>query len=76
MSLVFIYIHAYQVSSQLFYALIFGLGFSVGFWAIFVTIASEQFGTNVRVTATTTVPNLVRGSLCPIALIFDFLRNN
>jgi MFS family permease len=76
MSLVFIYIHAYQVSSQLFYALIFGLGFSVGFWAIFVTIASEQFGTNVRATATTTVPNLVRGSLVPIALIFDFLRKN
>jgi hypothetical protein len=46
------------------------LGFSVGFWAIFVANASEQFGTNIRATVTTTVPNFVRGSLVPITLIF------
>ena len=44
-----------------FYALCVALGFGVGYWAVFVTVASEQFGTNIRATATTTVPNLVRG---------------
>jgi hypothetical protein len=47
------------------------LGFSVGFWAIFVTIASEQFGTNIRATVTTTAPTFVRGALVPIAWIFQ-----
>ena len=39
------------------------VGFGAGFWAIFVTIAAEQFGTNIRATVATTVPNMVRGSL-------------
>ena len=39
------------------------LGFGTGFWAIFVTMAAEQFGTNIRATVATTVPNMVRGSL-------------
>jgi putative MFS transporter len=46
------------------------LGFSTGFWAIFVTTAAEQFGTNLRATAATTVPNMVRGSLPLINLMF------
>jgi MFS transporter, putative metabolite:H+ symporter len=40
-----------------------GLGFATGFWAIFVTMAAEQFGTNLRATAATTIPNMVRGML-------------
>ncbi|MEO5646757.1 MAG: MFS transporter [Chitinophagaceae bacterium] len=47
------------------------LGFSTGFWAIFVTIAAEQFGTNLRATAATTIPNMVRGSLPLIVLLFN-----
>ena len=43
--------------------LLAALGFFSGCWAVFVTIASEQFGTNIRAAATTTVPNFVRGSL-------------
>ena len=39
------------------------LGFGVGYWALFVTIAAEQFGTNLRATVTTTVPNFIRGTL-------------
>ncbi|MFQ3577125.1 MAG: MFS transporter, partial [Cytophagales bacterium] len=70
------YVNAFAISSFWFYVLIFGLGFSVGFWAIFVTIASEQFGTNIRATSATTVPNLVRGSLIPIAMMFDFFRKS
>ncbi len=46
------------------------MGFSTGFWAIFVTMGAEQFGTNLRATAATTIPNLVRGSLPLINLLF------
>jgi MFS-type transporter involved in bile tolerance (Atg22 family) len=53
--------------------LCFFMGFSVGYWATFITIASEQFGTNIRATVTTTVPNFVRGALIPINSLFGFL---
>jgi len=58
------------------YILCAGLGFGTGFWAIFVTMAAEQFGTNLRATAATTVPNMVRGSLPLIILFFKGLRNS
>lgn len=52
-----------------------GLGFGTGFWAIFVTMAAEQFGTNLRATAATTVPNMVRGMLAVFILpLFQGLR--
>jgi hypothetical protein len=41
---------------------------------VFVTVASEQFGTNIRATVTTTVPNFVRGSLVPVTICFEYLR--
>ncbi|RVU24988.1 MFS transporter [Sandaracinomonas limnophila] len=53
--------------------IITALGFFGGYWAVFVTSASEQFGTNLRSTVTTTVPNFVRGALIPISLFFKFL---
>lgn len=46
------------------------LGFATGFWAIFVTMGAEQFGTNIRATAATTIPNMVRGALVLINLLF------
>ena len=46
------------------------MGFSAGFWAIFVTMGAEQFGTNLRATAATTIPNMVRGALPLINLMF------
>lgn len=53
-----------------------GLGFGTGFWAIFVTMAAEQFGTNIRSTAATTIPNMVRGMLAIFILpLFQGLRN-
>lgn len=52
------------------YAACTALGFSTGFWAIFVTMGAEQFGTNLRATAATTIPNMVRGSLPLINLTF------
>jgi putative MFS transporter len=61
-------------SASTMYLLCAGLGFSTGFWAIFVTMAAEQFGTNLRATAATTIPNMVRGALPLIIMLFKFLR--
>ncbi len=71
---ILIYLNLFGASSFIFYTLILLLGYSVGFWAVFVTVASEQFGTNIRATVTTTVPNFVRGSLVPISLFFDYIN--
>jgi putative MFS transporter len=72
---VFVYLNAFGVSATTFYSLCFIMGFSVGYWVLFVTIAAEQFGTNIRATVTTTVPNFVRGSLPLIILIYGFCRD-
>jgi putative MFS transporter len=42
---------------------------------VFVTIAAEQFGTNIRATVATTVPNFIRGSVVPLTLAFNFLKS-
>jgi MFS transporter, putative metabolite:H+ symporter len=60
-------------SNTSFYVLIFFMGLGMGYWAIFVTIAAEQFGTNLRATVATTVPNFARGALVPITGIFTGL---
>lgn len=53
-----------------------GLGFGTGFWAIFVTMGAEQFGTNLRATAATSIPNMVRGMLAIFTLpLFRAIRN-
>lgn len=53
-----------------------GLGFGTGFWAIFVTMGAEQFGTNLRATAATTIPNMVRGMLAIFILpLFKWIRS-
>ncbi len=62
-------------TAQGMYWICAGLGFGTGFWAIFVTIGAEQFGTNLRSTAATTVPNMVRGMLTVLILpLFKGLR--
>lgn len=63
-------------SANLMYVICAGLGFGTGFWAIFVTMGAEQFGTNIRATAATTIPNMVRGLLAIFILpLFQGLRN-
>jgi MFS family permease len=57
-------------SNTSMYAICGYLGFATGFWAIFVTMGAEQFGTNIRATAATTIPNMVRGALVLINLMF------
>lgn len=71
----FYYLTLDDVSPEHFYGVCFLLGFSSGYWAVFVTIAAEQFGTNIRATATTTVPNFVRGSLALSTGLFQFFRD-
>jgi MFS transporter, putative metabolite:H+ symporter len=73
--MVLIYLNAQGISANLFYLLCMFMGFSVGYWVIFVTIAAEQFGTNIRATVTTTVPNFVRGSLPLILLLYQYFRD-
>ena len=61
-------------SANVMYLLCGGLGFSIGYWALFVTIAAEQFGTNLRATVATTVPNFVRGSINIITPLFLYFK--
>lgn len=67
-------LNARGITPFYFYALCVPLGFGVGYWAVFVTTAAEQFGTNLRATVTTTVPNFVRGAVVPLTSLFDALR--
>jgi MFS family permease len=65
-----------EKSEKMYYFYCAWVGLGTGYWAMFVTVAAEQFGTNIRSTATTTVPNMVRG-LLPVMLIgFDFFKQN
>ena len=61
---------SFNKSDSTMYAICGYLGFSTGFWAIFVTMGAEQFGTNLRATAATTIPNMVRGALPLINWMF------
>jgi MFS family permease len=64
------YYSNYNNSDTTMYLVAGWLGFSTGFWAIFVTMGAEQFGTNLRATAATTIPNMVRGALPLINMLF------
>jgi MFS family permease len=61
------------VSADMFYIILFVVGIPNGFWSVFIMIASEQFGTNLRATVTTTVPNFVRGFTVILTTAFGLL---
>jgi putative MFS transporter len=61
-------------SATMVYVVAVFLGFGTGFWAMFVTMAAEQFGTNIRATVATTAPNMARGSLVLVSLLFNSLQ--
>jgi len=63
-----------RTSLVAFYAVVVVLGVASGYWAVFVTVASEQFGTNIRATATTTAPNFVRGAVVIVTSSFQALK--
>lgn len=72
--LVWWYLHTPNRSETLTYLQTGLLGFGAGYWAVFVTTAAEQFGTNLRATVATTVPNFVRGALVPTLALYSMLH--
>lgn len=66
----FLFFSGANHSDSSMYVICTYLGFSTGFWAIFVTMGAEQFGTNLRATAATTIPNMVRGALPLVNMMF------
>ena len=61
-------------SASMMYVVTALLGLATGYWAMFVTMAAEQFGTNIRATVTTTAPNMARGSLNLVSALFSALQ--
>lgn len=74
LAMVCIYFTMYNAQVQNFYFLFTILGFAAGYWAVLITTASESFGTNIRATVTTSVPNFVRASLVPITFLYASLQ--
>ncbi|TKB97534.1 MFS transporter [Pedobacter cryophilus] len=71
---ILIFLFSKGISATTYHWICVLLGVSTGFWVIFVTIAAEQFGTNLRSTVTTTVPNFIRGSVVLVTLSFEWLK--
>ena len=65
--------YGFKSSTHLYGACLF-MGIGIGYWAMFVTIGAEQFGTNLRATAATTIPNMVRGTVVGMTALFGFLK--
>lgn len=68
------YLSLHDLSLPHFYWLCGAIGLATGYWVIFMTIAAEQFGTNIRATVTTTVPNFVRGAIVPLSYLFQLFK--
>ncbi len=68
------YFTQHNLSASRFYLTCLALGIAVGYWAIFITIAAEQFGTNLRATVASTVPNFIRGAVIPITFFFQMAK--
>lgn len=73
--LVLIYLLVPIKQASLLYILCAGLGFCSGYWALFITVAAELFGSNIRATVATTVPNFVRGTIIPLTSLFIIFKN-
>ncbi|GAB3896410.1 MFS transporter [Larkinella knui] len=71
-SLVYVFVGPKTVTGLYMYFL--AMGFGIGYWAMFVTIGAEQFGTNLRATAATTVPNMVRGTVILMTSLYSYLK--
>ena len=69
-----VYLTTTGLSPTAFYVLCGLLGVTSGYWVLFITMASEQFGTDIRATVTTTTPNFVRGLLVPLTSLFLLLE--
>ncbi len=69
-----VYLFAGLKTPDALYVTCLALGFGIGYWAMFVTIGAEQFGTNLRATAATTIPNMVRGLTFPMTTLYQFAK--
>ncbi len=69
-----VYVWGPHHSLEAYYGLCLLLGIGTGYWAMFVQMGAEQFGTNIRATAATSIPNMVRGSVILSTLIFQSLK--
>jgi len=69
-----VFLALHQPSPENVYAICLILGISVGYWSVYVTVAAEHFGTNMRATVATTVPNFTRGAVIPITNLFFFCK--
>lgn len=65
-----------KLSLDDFYLYLLVLGFAAGYWVLVVTMAAEQFGTNIRATVTTSIPNFIRGSIVPVSAVFLWLKDS
>jgi MFS transporter, putative metabolite:H+ symporter len=70
-----LYLFMPVLTRPFFYTTCFVMGVGIGYWAMFVTIAAEQFGTNLRSTVATTVPNFIRFTVVPLTFMFKFMRD-
>jgi MFS family permease len=75
-SLVLVYLLVPLHSTIFFYAICTCLGFCSGYWTLFITVAAELFGSDLRATVATTVPNFVRGSVIPLTMLFAMAKNH
>lgn len=75
LSLVLIYLLVPLQSRSLFYLVCAGLGFCSGYWTLFITVAAELFGSDLRATVATTVPNFVRASVIPLTMLFVMAKS-
>ena len=62
--------------TNLLYILCVCMGFGNGYWTLFITVAAELFGTNLRATVATTVPNFVRGTVILLTSFFVLMRGS
>lgn len=75
LSFVLVYLLVPFRDTTIFYILCACLGFCSGYWTLFITVAAELFGSDLRATVATTVPNFVRGSVIPLTMLFATLKN-
>jgi MFS transporter, putative metabolite:H+ symporter len=71
-----VYINMYSVGTTAIYTACFFIGLACGYWVVFITICAEQFGTNLRSTVASTVPNFVRGAVVPMSMSFVALKSS
>ena len=68
-----VYLNLEGQTAFTFYAVCILMGISTGYWIVMITMGAEQFGTNIRATVATTIPNFVRGAAIPISMLYGYL---